>query len=170
LGKKPKDWDVTTNATPEKIQGLFENTFYTNDFGTVGIVQEGVGDESLKVIEVTPYRSEGKYSDARRPDAVTWATNVHDDLKRRDFTINALAFDTFARAMASSLRWIASGSKEALPLCERGIRSMPQIGHLPGLSILICGCIAHVHIVPSSSWLSASLTAVVFSPALPPDL
>src|SRR4051812_20107155 len=68
LGRIPKDWDVTTNATPEDIQKLFENTFYTNDFGTVGVVNDGIGDETLKVVEVTPYRTEGKYSDARRPD------------------------------------------------------------------------------------------------------
>lgn len=91
LGREPKDWDVTTNATPEQIQGLFENTFYTNDFGTVGVVTEGA-PETLKVIEVTPYRLEGKYSDARRPDSVIFSQKLEDDLKRRDFTINALAY------------------------------------------------------------------------------
>ena len=93
LGRKPKDWDITTNATPEQIQGLFENTFYTNEFGTVGIVNEGVEDESLKVVEATPYRLEGKYSDARRPDSVEFSQNIEDDLKRRDFTINSLAYN-----------------------------------------------------------------------------
>jgi tRNA nucleotidyltransferase (CCA-adding enzyme) len=91
LGRKPKDWDITTNATPEHIQGLFENTFYTNTFGTVGVVGES-DDESLKVIEVTPYRVEGAYSDARRPDTVSFSQKIEDDLKRRDFTINALAY------------------------------------------------------------------------------
>jgi tRNA nucleotidyltransferase/poly(A) polymerase len=52
IGKAPKDWDVTTNANPEQIQGLFENTYYTNDFGTVGVVT-GSEDETLKVIEKT---------------------------------------------------------------------------------------------------------------------
>lgn len=93
LGKKPKDWDVTTNATPEKIQELFENTFYTNEFGTVGVVNDAAIEESLKVVEVTPYRLEGKYSDARRPDSVAFSQHIEEDLKRRDFTINALAFD-----------------------------------------------------------------------------
>src|ERR1700690_3801158 len=83
LGRKPKDWDVTTNATPEDIQALFENTFYTNDFGTVGVVQENNHDESLKVVEVTPYRIEGKYSDARRPDSVVFSQKLEEDLKRR---------------------------------------------------------------------------------------
>ncbi|MDE1925304.1 MAG: CCA tRNA nucleotidyltransferase [Patescibacteria group bacterium] len=92
LKRKPNDWDVTTNATPQQIQGLFENTFYTNEFGTVGVVQDEARDESLKVIEVTPYRLEGKYSDARRPDEVIFSQKIEDDLKRRDFTINALAY------------------------------------------------------------------------------
>lgn len=91
LGRTPKDWDITTNATPEQIQELFENTFYTNDFGTVGIVTES-SDPALKVIEATPYRVEGEYSDARRPDSVIFSQKLEDDLKRRDFTINALAY------------------------------------------------------------------------------
>ncbi len=93
IGKKPKDWDITTNATPEDIQKTFENTFYTNDFGTVGIVQENTEDETVRVVEVTPYRLEGKYSDARRPDSVVFSQKIEDDLKRRDFTINALAYN-----------------------------------------------------------------------------
>lgn len=92
LERKPHDWDVTTNATPEHIQALFEHTYYTNDFGTVGIVTESA-DETLKIIEVTPYRLEGKYSDARRPDTVAFSQSLEDDLKRRDFTINALAYN-----------------------------------------------------------------------------
>lgn len=90
--RQPKDWDVTTNANPEQIQGLFENTFYTNDFGTVGVVNDDAKDEHLKIVEVTPYRTEGKYTDARRPDSVKFSQKLEDDLKRRDFTINALAY------------------------------------------------------------------------------
>jgi len=92
LKRTPKDWDITTKATPEQVQALFENTFYTNEFGTVGVVQENAESDATKVIEVTPYRTEGKYSDARRPDEVKWSDNVRDDLKRRDFTINAFAY------------------------------------------------------------------------------
>lgn len=92
LKRAPNDWDITTNATPEDIQRIFPNTFYTNEFGTVGVVNDGVADENLKVIEITPYRLEGKYSDARRPDDVKFSQNIGDDLKRRDFTINALAY------------------------------------------------------------------------------
>lgn len=91
LNRTPHDWDITTNATPEEIQRVFEHTYYTNDFGTVGVVTDSP-EEALKVVEVTPYRLEGKYSDARRPDNVTFSQKLEDDLKRRDFTINALAF------------------------------------------------------------------------------
>ncbi len=94
LDNKPKDWDITTNADPEKIQELFEETYYNNSFGTVGIVNENVEDKTLKVVEVTPYRKEGTYSDSRRPDNVEFGVSLEDDLARRDFTINALALDT----------------------------------------------------------------------------
>ena len=92
LNRTPKDWDVTTNAKPEFIQELFPDSFYENDFGTVG-VKTNSEDPSLSVIEVTPYRTESGYSDKRRPDAVAFGDNLEEDLARRDFTINALALD-----------------------------------------------------------------------------
>lgn len=92
IGRKPKDWDVTTNAKPEDIQRIFPDSFYENDFGTVGIKTESA-DETTAVIEVTPYRTESGYSDKRRPDAVSFGDNLEDDLARRDFTINAIALD-----------------------------------------------------------------------------
>ena len=91
LGRKPKDWDVTTNAHPDDIIKLFPKTFYENTFGTVGVVNESTEDETLKTIEVTPYRIETTYSDHRHPDQVQFSDNIEDDLKRRDFTINAIA-------------------------------------------------------------------------------
>ena len=92
-GNKPKDWDITTKATPEEIIALFPKTFYENDFGTVGVVNEETEDKTLKVIEVTPYRLESSYTDFRRPDEVTWGKTLEEDLARRDFTMNALAYD-----------------------------------------------------------------------------
>ena len=92
IGRQPKDWDVTTNAKPEDIQRIFPDSFYTNEFGTVGIKTESE-DSRLAVIEVTPYRTESGYSDKRRPDAVVFGDSLEEDLARRDFTINSLAYD-----------------------------------------------------------------------------
>jgi len=99
MGREPKDWDVTTNATPETIQNLFSRTVYENTFGTVGVVTD-VDDaildqkpESLRVVEVTPYRTEGEYIDSRHPESVTFVSSLEEDLARRDFTINAIAYN-----------------------------------------------------------------------------
>ena len=92
MGIEPKDWDITTSAKPEQIIELFEKTVYENNFGTVAVIQENVSQETLRVIEVTPYRIEAKYSDFRHPDEVKFSDNLMDDLKRRDFTVNAMAF------------------------------------------------------------------------------
>ncbi len=87
MGKIVDDWDFTTNATPEQILKLFPEGFYDNIFGTVGIA-----DPSEKnPFEITTFRREFGYSDVRRPDKVIWGKNLSDDLKRRDFTINAMA-------------------------------------------------------------------------------
>ena len=82
----PGKWDLTTSATPEEIQGLFRRTYYLNHFGTVTVRS---GDEE---VEVTTYRTEAEYSDHRRPDRVTFTRSLHDDLSRRDFTMNAMAW------------------------------------------------------------------------------
>lgn len=92
LDREPKDWDITTNAKPEEIQHLYKETFYENKYGTVGVVTQSENPR-LKVIEITPYRTEGEYSNARHPDTVSWSDTLSDDLKRRDFSINALAYD-----------------------------------------------------------------------------
>jgi len=102
MEREPKDWDIATNAKPEQIVGLFEKTIYENTFGTVGVCvpretfQESVSQETseYEIIEVTPYRIETKYSDFRHPDEVEFSDNVEDDLKRRDFTMNAMALSS----------------------------------------------------------------------------
>lgn len=99
MGVSPKDYDIATNATPEEIIPLFPKTFYENSYGTVGVVTcgEELGipclDETVKIIEITPFRLEGEYSDNRHPDQVSWSKNIEDDLKRRDFTMNSIAFN-----------------------------------------------------------------------------
>jgi poly(A) polymerase/tRNA nucleotidyltransferase (CCA-adding enzyme) len=96
LGSEPSDWDITTNANPEEIQEIFNQlnikSFYENNFGTVGIIfPKKDNPEEHEIIEITTYRSESSYSDNRRPDRVEWSKTIEEDLKRRDFTINAIA-------------------------------------------------------------------------------
>src|SRR3989344_5228634 len=91
-GREPKDWDITTNAHPEQIQAVFPDSFYENDYGTVG-VKTGSEDSRLAIVEVTPYRTESAYSDKRRPDKVEFGTSLLEDLARRDFTVNAIALE-----------------------------------------------------------------------------
>ncbi|MFA6608512.1 MAG: HDIG domain-containing metalloprotein [Candidatus Paceibacterota bacterium] len=99
MDRKPNDYDITTNATPEQIIALFPKTFYENTYGTVGVVtcgEEGLpicSDEIVKIVEVTPYRLETTYSDNRHPDEVVWSKDIEDDLRRRDFTCNAIAYN-----------------------------------------------------------------------------
>ena len=92
LEREPSDWDITTNAKPEEIQKLFKKSVYENDFGTVAVNTESK-DEVLKIIEITTYRVEEKYTDKRHPDAIKFTKKLEDDLARRDFTVNAIAYD-----------------------------------------------------------------------------
>lgn len=91
-GEKPKDWDITTNAKPEQIMKIFPKSFYENKFFTVTVLTQAK-DETLREVEVTTFRKEAKYSDKRHPDFVEFAKTLDEDLKRRDFTINAIAID-----------------------------------------------------------------------------
>lgn len=102
-GIKPHDWDVTTNAKPEEIQKVFPNNFYENKFLTVTVLT-GSKEENLKEIEITTYRSETKYSDKRHPDEVKFVENLEDDLKRRDFTINAMALSLKSQVPKAKLQ------------------------------------------------------------------
>ncbi|HEV8656186.1 MAG TPA: HD domain-containing protein [Candidatus Limnocylindria bacterium] len=85
-GIDPQDWDVATDATPDEIQKLFARSLYTNRFGTV-VVRSGDHE-----VEVTTYRTEAGYTDHRRPDHVAFTDSLHEDLSRRDFTMNAMAW------------------------------------------------------------------------------
>ena len=88
LGRMPQDWDITTSATPEQTKALFRRTIDTGiEHGTVTIMMDHVG------YEVTTYRVDGKYEDHRRPKEVTFTASLLEDLKRRDFTINAMAYN-----------------------------------------------------------------------------
>lgn len=91
LGLPVPDWDFTTDAKPEQIQELFPDSFYNNSFGTVGV--KGKIENTDVIFEVTTFRKEEAYSDHRRPSEVAWSDSLEDDLQRRDFTVNAIAYD-----------------------------------------------------------------------------
>lgn len=92
-GVEPADWDVATDATPDEIQQAFRRSLYTNRFGTVVVRTPGPpGRDGGREIEVTTYRVEAGYSDHRRPDAVAFTASLREDLSRRDFTMNAMAW------------------------------------------------------------------------------
>ncbi len=87
IQKSPEDWDIATNAKPDTVKQIFKNTVDTGlKHGTVSVVQDG------EMVEVTTYRRESSYSDSRRPDSVEFVSSLQEDLARRDFTINAIAF------------------------------------------------------------------------------
>jgi len=91
MGTSPKDWDIATNAKPEETKAIFPKTYDTGiAHGTITV---GMGPTVADHFEVTTYRTEGEYSDGRRPDSVAFVDNIESDLARRDLTINAIAYD-----------------------------------------------------------------------------
>lgn len=135
LGRQTRDWDIATDAIPDEIQKLFPESIYENDFGTVGI-KTGSDIPVLKVVEVTPYRAESKYSDKRHPDRVTFVSSLLQDLCRRDFTINALAVAVYAdpsgvrrdEALVDCVQDGASGARGETDLRDRLIRAVGEPG------------------------------------------
>ena len=88
LGREPEDWDITTSAEPEETKKLFPRTFDTGiEHGTITVLLAREG------FEVTTYRIDGQYGDSRHPDAVEFTRSLREDLQRRDFTINAMAYN-----------------------------------------------------------------------------
>ena len=136
LGREPGDWDITTSAMPEEMKALFEKTVDTGiEHGTVTVLLEREG------FEVTTYRIDGKYEDSRHPKEVTFTRSLKEDLLRRDFTINAMAYneknglvDIFGGLRDLKERKIrcvgdakARFSEDALRIL-RGIRFAAQLG------------------------------------------
>lgn len=88
LGREPDDWDITTSATPLETKALFKRTFDTGiEHGTITVLLD------KDAFEVTTYRVDGKYEDSRHPKKVTFTRSLKEDLLRRDFTINAMAYN-----------------------------------------------------------------------------
>jgi poly(A) polymerase/tRNA nucleotidyltransferase (CCA-adding enzyme) len=104
LERVPHDFDITTNAKPQEIIDVFEKTdrrvVYENNFGTVGIINKELQKDNVCYeIEITPYRTESGYSDNRHPDTISFSKSIHEDVKRRDFTINAMAYDPISETL-----------------------------------------------------------------------
>lgn len=136
LGRTPQDWDITTSAKPAQVKAIFDHTIDTGiQHGTVTVMLEHVG------YEVTTYRIDGEYEDARHPKEVTFTSNLKLDLERRDFTINAMAynhraglvdeFDGIADLKAHVIRCVGCAhdrfSEDALRMF-RAVRFAAQLG------------------------------------------
>lgn len=136
LGRQPEDWDITTSAMPQETKALFSRTFDTGiEHGTVTVLLEKEG------FEVTTYRIDGKYEDSRHPKEVTFTRCLEEDLLRRDFTINAMAYnekdglvDIFGGLKdlkAGVIRCVGNAterfSEDALRIL-RGVRFAAQLG------------------------------------------
>ena len=90
LGREPHDWDLTTQALPEEIERVFSGCKLVGigrQYGTIGVILDG------EQYEITTFRIDGDYSDSRHPDEVRFSDSITDDLARRDFTVNAMAYN-----------------------------------------------------------------------------
>jgi tRNA nucleotidyltransferase (CCA-adding enzyme) len=130
LGRRPEDWDVATSARPEEVQRAFSKTIPTGiAHGTVTVILGGTS------IEVTTYRGEGAYSDGRHPDRVVFGVTLDEDLARRDFTINAMAYDPVADRVVDpfggradlAARLIRAVGDPAARFAEDGLRVMRAV-------------------------------------------
>ncbi len=139
MGRTPKDWDITTSALPEQVKRIFPHTVDTGiEHGTVTVL---MGEYPYEAYEVTTYRLDGDYQDHRHPTSVEYTPSLKEDLKRRDFTINAMAyhpkkglvdlFDGYGDISRGMLRCVGEAEirfeEDALRMM-RGIRFCAQLG------------------------------------------
>ncbi len=173
LGRNPDDWDITTRATPAQIKGLFHKTIDTGiQHGTVTVLMDGEG------FEVTTYRIDGEYEDARHPKEVSFTTSLEEDLKRRDFTINAMAYNDRAGLIdlfdgkgdleKGIVRCVGNAedrfSEDALRMM-RAIRFSAQLGYEieAGTKLAICGLSENIRRI-SAERVQMELNKLVTSP------
>ena len=97
LGRTPFDWDLATDALPERVQAMFPGSVYENRFGTVAV---RAGAE--RPVEITTFRVDHDYADFRRPHRIEFGDTIEADLARRDFTVNAMAWGTTGGGPATS--------------------------------------------------------------------
>ena len=141
LGREPKDYDIATSATPEIVLDLFPRTFAVGaHFGVVLVSMEIDGEPTLT--EVATFRSDGAYSDGRRPDAVRYTASAEEDVQRRDFTINGLLLDPdkLDPTKGTGFSPYIPPTKETGALAPENLRSA-VIDHVGGLADLDAGVI-----------------------------
>ena len=127
LGRVPADWDLATDARPERILVLFPGSAYENRFGTVSVRSGGAS------FEITTFRSDHEHADHRRPDRVEFGDSIEVDLGRRDFTINALAWGAEAAASEAGAGATASPVATAGPVAAgTGTPAEPTLIDLHG--------------------------------------
>jgi tRNA nucleotidyltransferase (CCA-adding enzyme) len=125
LGRTPGDWDVATSATPEQVIALFPHTVPTGlAHGTITIV---TGRGATSHVEVTTFRGEGAYTDARRPDHVTFGVPLVEDLARRDLRVNAIAYDP---ALGTAPDAVIDPYGGQLDIAERRLRAVGPTGQV----------------------------------------
>ena len=113
LARRPEDWDITTSAKPEEIKKLFRRTVDTGiEHGTVTVL---LGKDSF---EVTTYRIDGMYEDSRHPKEVIFTNRLEEDLRRRDFTINAMAYNDEVR-LVDVFAWNERSEPPSNTMCGR---------------------------------------------------
>lgn len=141
MSRVPKDWDISTNAPPEKVTEIFGKVVPTGiKYGTVTVYMDGMG------IEVTTYRNDGKYSDGRRPDEVAFAETIEEDLSRRDFRMNAMALDPLTNRVLDPFHGQLDIAEKVINTVgnsqdrfdEDGLRIMRAVRFASQLSFTIC--------------------------------
>ncbi|HHV61516.1 MAG TPA: CCA tRNA nucleotidyltransferase [Firmicutes bacterium] len=180
MGRVPKDWDVATDATPDEVERLFGGQAVPTGkrFGTMTVFTGGPDEPGGKSVEVTTFRADGVYSDGRRPDSVTFSRDILDDLARRDFTINAMAYDPFKRQLVDpygGARDIARGRiasvgdpgerfrEDALRML-RGIRLASELGFYLAPEVMRAAA-ANRELITNVSWerIRDELTRILIS-------
>lgn len=173
LGRAPDDWDITTSALPEHTKSLFRRTVDTGiKHGTVTVMIDRTG------YEVTTYRVDGKYTDSRHPDSVSFTRSLSEDLKRRDFTINAMAyndavglvdlFDGVGDLDRHIIRCVGTPaerfSEDALRIL-RAVRFSAQLGfEIDTATSLAAAELAHTLVNISAERIHAELDKLIMSP------
>lgn len=173
LGRKPKDWDITTSASPLQVKELFHRTIDTGiRHGTVTVMKNQAG------YEVTTYRVDGEYEDGRHPKSVRFTASLKEDLQRRDFTVNAMAYHHEAGLVdefggmedlkAGIIRCVGNPverfTEDALRML-RAVRFSAQLGFLvdPETEAAICAVAPNLAKV-SRERIQAELTGLLLSP------